>query len=161
MGKSGRMWYEVSLVSPAIEAILRANTTLEVGERTDDWRSIDLFGNDAAFLGDDPSTMSPVATAIGNAGLGELFRLTKTVVEKMDGIGYWNSGLAVEAVGNVPSRPLLKAGVSADRVVEPKSLSFDELESVKEVGSIVGDSKSKQFCVEESIKDTDADVGYW
>ncbi|KAL5357634.1 hypothetical protein BJX96DRAFT_172706 [Aspergillus floccosus] len=161
MAKNGRMWYEVSLVSPAVEAILRANITLEVGERTDDWRSIDLFGNNVTYLRGDPSSVSPVATAIGNAGLGELFRLTKEVVEKMDGIGYWNSGLAVEAADNVPSRPFLKAGVSVGRVVEPKSLSFDGPESVKEVGSIVGDSKSKQFCVEETIKATDADVGYW
>lgn len=120
MIKKDRLWYEVSLVSPAIEAILKTNTDVEIGERTEDWRSTDLLGKDATlFLYDDygisnlnlssspsssspsppPGTfLSPVASAIGTAGLGDLLRLTKTVVGKIDGIGYWNYGPGVEAV---------------------------------------------------------------
>ena len=118
MHKKDRQWYEGSLVSPAIEAILKANANVELGERTDDWRSPDLLGKDAMLssdndipaseLGGDSGNgdtsmalsppLSPVATAIGKAGLGELLALTKTVVEKIDGIGFFNYGPCVEAV---------------------------------------------------------------
>ena len=121
MIKKDRLWYEVSLVSPAIEAFLKANMDVEIGERTGDWRCPDLLGNHAILVADDygmrnpnisssispPSLsplpdqaalLSPVALAIGTAGLGDLLRLTKTVVEKIDGIGFWNYGPGVEAV---------------------------------------------------------------
>ena len=117
MNKKDRQWYEVFLISPAIEAILKANANVEIGERTDDWRSPDLLGKDAMLSSDNdipPSELgdsgngdtsmalspplSPVATAIGKAGLGELLALTKTVVEKIDGIGFFNYGPGVEAV---------------------------------------------------------------
>lgn len=121
MIKKDRLWYEVSLVSPAIEAFLKANMDVEVGERTEDWRSPDLLGNHATLVADNygmynpnisscpspssPSSpphpapfLSPVASAVGTAGLGDLLRLTKTVVEKIDGIGFWNYGPGVEAV---------------------------------------------------------------
>lgn len=118
MHKKDRQWYEVSLVSPAIEAILKANANVEIGERTDDWRSTDLLGKDALLFSENPvpelggsggdgdgsasmalsPPLSPVATAIGKAGLGELLQLTKTVVEKIDGIGFFNYGPGVEAV---------------------------------------------------------------
>lgn len=113
MHKKDRQWYEVSLVSPAIEAILKANANVEIGERTDDWRSPDLLGKDAMLASDHPAIelggdsdasmalsppLSPVATAIGKAGLGELLGLTKTVVDKIDGIGFFNYGPGVEAV---------------------------------------------------------------
>ena len=97
MIQKNRLWYEVSVVSPAIETFLKANANVEIGERTDDWRSADLLGTDAthALLSEDSS---PVAMAIGSAGLGALLGLTRTVVEKIDGIGFWNYGPAVEAV---------------------------------------------------------------
>lgn len=121
MIKKGRLWYEVSLVSPAIETFLKANTDVEIGERTEDWRSPDLLGKHATLVADDygisnlnlssspssslPSSLSdtvpllsPVASAVGTAGLGDLLRLTKTVVKKIDGIGFWNYGPGVEAV---------------------------------------------------------------
>lgn len=121
MIKKDRLWYEVSLVSPAIEAFLKANTDVEIGERTEDWRSPNLLGNHATLVADDygmsnlnlsssPSSsspsplpdpaplLSPVASAVGTAGLGDLLRVTKTVVEKIDGIGFWNYGPGVEAV---------------------------------------------------------------
>lgn len=121
MIKKGRLWYEVSLVSPAIEAFMKTNTDVEIGERTEDWRSPDLLGNHATLVADDygmsnlrlssspslssPSPLpnatpllSPVASAIGTAGLGDLLHLTKTVVEKIDGIGFWNYGPGIEEV---------------------------------------------------------------
>ncbi|TQB75488.1 hypothetical protein MPDQ_002781 [Monascus purpureus] len=144
MVEKGRQWYEVSVVSPSIEAILKANSNLEMGERTDDWRSLDLLGNDASIvLPDSNATARPalsrVASVIGDAGLGEMLRLTKMVVEKIDGIGVFNVGpyidretaeevnfagptVALSTVG-----PLVKA--------EAKGVDFDELESIKGVGS--------------------------
>lgn len=91
-----RQWYEVSLVSPAIETVLSSNTSLEVGERTREWRAADLFGKDAIFLPsanpDSSSSISPVASAIGNAGLNEMLTLTRYVVENMDGVGHTDYG---------------------------------------------------------------------
>ncbi|KAF7594944.1 hypothetical protein BBP40_007752 [Aspergillus hancockii] len=157
MIRKGRQWYEVSLLSSPIEAILKANDSVEVGERTDDWRSSDLLGHDATLLKDNTSpeysasasSPSAVAAAVGDAGLGNLFRLTKTVVEKMDGIGYWNCGPCVDAarvtaIGSqhAPVNPGKPAASSVGPVInaEPKSLNFDELESIKEIGSVIADA---------------------
>jgi hypothetical protein len=156
MIRKGRQWYEVSLVSSPIEAILKTNTSIEVGERTDDWRSSDLFGYDAPLLEDSTpdcsasaSSASPVAAAIGSAGLGNLFRLTKAVVEKMDGVGFWNFGPCVDAARMTavsslhapvsPEKPVVSSVGMATKV-EPKSLNFDELESIREVGSVIADA---------------------
>lgn len=159
MLKKDRLWYEVSLVSPAIEAILKANAGVEIGERTEDWRSTDLLGKDALLFSDDIGhdipLLSPVATAIGAAGLGELFTLTKIVVEKIDGIGFWNYGPGVEAV-RVAAATAAAAGAS---IVAPLSLpigmdrptssalvrteqqnkvmGFDDPDSIKEVESVL------------------------
>lgn len=112
MIKKNRLWYEVSVVSPAIEAFLKANANVEIGERTDDWRAADILGGHFDGDGDggrdrdrddnhddsEDGLVSPVAMAIGSAGLDDLLRLTRTVVEKIDGIGFWNYGPGVEAV---------------------------------------------------------------
>ncbi|PYH41209.1 uncharacterized protein BP01DRAFT_182604 [Aspergillus saccharolyticus JOP 1030-1] len=106
MVSNGQLWYEASLVSPAIDALLNSNTDLEVGERSSDWRGIDLFGRHAAALlreinvsadadadaiGTEMETPSPVAKAIGHAGLGDIFLLAKTVIQRIDAVGYWNA----------------------------------------------------------------------
>ncbi|KAE8386756.1 hypothetical protein BDV23DRAFT_137912 [Aspergillus alliaceus] len=144
MIRRGRQWYEVSLGSSAIEAILKTNANIEVGERTEDWRVVDLFGNDALFLGskaDRDSSSSPrsVARAIGNAGIGDLLRLTKAVVRKMNGVGFWNCGsyVGMPSAGSLNASGIPhKVGISSAMIkVEEKSLDFDELESIKEVGS--------------------------
>lgn len=147
MTRTGRQWYEVSLVSPAIEDILKSNSNIEIGERTEEWRSSDLLGNDIALLAPNnaaAASTSPVSSAIGAAGLGELLRLTKTVIEKLDGIGYWNSRpglepataptLAPNPATTVPGKP---PSPEVETKAEQKSMDFDEIESVKEVGSIV------------------------
>ena len=132
MIRRGRLWYEASLISPAIESILKSNANVEVGERTEDWCSVDLFGRDAAFIGDKQKSSTsdtptgPVATAIGYGGLGDLLRLARVVVGKADGIGYWNEGPgAVVAEGALVTLPAPAS----------KGIDFDELESVKEIGS--------------------------
>ncbi|PYH81680.1 hypothetical protein BO82DRAFT_392170 [Aspergillus uvarum CBS 121591] len=111
MVSNGRLWYEVSLVSPAIDSLLNSNADLEVGEPTTDWRGIDLFGRDAAALiGDatanegktEDETPSAVAKAIGHAGLGDMLRLARTVIQRIDAVGYWNARPGMD----VPLEPL-------------------------------------------------------
>ncbi|RMJ26549.1 hypothetical protein PHISP_02596 [Aspergillus sp. HF37] len=152
MIRTGRQWCEVSLVSPAIEDILKSNSNIEIGERTEEWRSSDLLGNDIALLSSNnnaaaaaAASTSPVSSAIGAAGLGELLRLTQTVIEKLDGIGYWNNRPGLEplpaptlapnpAATTVPAKP---PSPEVETKAEHKSMDFDEIESVKEVGSVV------------------------
>lgn len=121
----GRVWYELSLVSPAIETILKTNMNLEVGERTEDWRGPDLFGNTAAFFTGQPP--SPVATAIGSSGIAELCQIAKEVVHKMDGVGTCNRGPMSAETQRVP----------AINSQGNKGWSHEDLESVKEVESVV------------------------
>ncbi|KAJ1713690.1 hypothetical protein COH20_003366 [Aspergillus flavus] len=179
MIRNGRQWYEVSLVSSAIDAILKTNANIEVGERTDDWRSLDLFGNDAILLHDsrpgcaDTALPSrPVATAVGAAGIGNLLRLTKVVVQNMDGVGFWNCGPCVDAARmpvagslNTPSIPnrTNTSPMGAMIKTEKKSLNFDELESIKEVGSSIGDVPvtSKPNVASSDQKKEQIEIEYW
>ncbi|KAL4872294.1 hypothetical protein BDV12DRAFT_153272 [Aspergillus spectabilis] len=128
MIQRGKLWYELSLVSPAIETILKANKSLEVGERVQDWHSTDLFGYDAALLTEQPSTspLSPVAANVGAAGIADMLRLAKSMIEKMDGVGACNRGpMATDTV---------RASANSSQV--NKGLDFDDLESVREVESV-------------------------
>ncbi|RAH66257.1 uncharacterized protein BO66DRAFT_187017 [Aspergillus aculeatinus CBS 121060] len=111
MVNNGRLWYEVSLVSPAIDSLLNSNADLEVGEPTTDWCGIDLFGRDAAALIHDTTTNegktedetpSAVAKDIGHAGLGDMLRLARTVIQRIDAVGYWNTRPGMD----VPLEPL-------------------------------------------------------
>ncbi|KAF4259946.1 hypothetical protein KXX16_001233 [Aspergillus fumigatus] len=165
---SGRQWYEASLVSSAIEAILRTNANLEIGERTDEWRSSDLLGRDAVLLDgnaakpDGPNTpLSPVAKAIGIAGLGDLLRLTKTVVEEMDGVGFWGHGLDHDSV----QAPSITGSVGTlDQMVrlEPRSLDFDDFESIKKFGSVMATTLTKKSSGGSSAKDKEQlEIDYW
>ncbi|KAL2870069.1 uncharacterized protein BJX67DRAFT_391355 [Aspergillus lucknowensis] len=128
MIQKGKLWYEISLVSPALEAVLKANAKLEIGERTEDWRAADLFGGYSALLADQPpnSQPNPVAAAIGAGGFANLFRIANTVVEKIDGVGYFNPGpMAADT-------PRASAAGSQAKM----GWDFEDLESVKEVESV-------------------------
>ncbi|KAE8148413.1 hypothetical protein BDV25DRAFT_141797 [Aspergillus avenaceus] len=154
MIRKGRQWYEVSIVSPVIEALLDANKSIEVGERTDDWSSCDLLGSDVALLNSDTAVSSSsgllpsaVASVIGPAGIGGLLRLTRAVVEKIDGVGNRNHGpidpSRLPVLGSVKtqvvaSMPYASSKGTIVKVVN-RSLEFDELESIKEVGSVIVD----------------------
>lgn len=161
MVRKGRLWYEVSVVSPAIEDVLHCNVNLELGERTEDWCSSDLMGNEANLVTpsvptsnqernskDKGPTISPVAGAIGKAGIGEMFRVLTTIVEKIDGVGYWNQGPGIEAAMNAVTVDALAAaatgasvagqntGLSTAMVLfEPKGKNFEDIESVKDLDS--------------------------
>jgi hypothetical protein len=166
MTGNGRQWYEASLVSSAIEAILRANVNVEIGERTDEWRSCDLLGRDATLLQGNAGesngiTLSPVANAIGIAGLGDLLRLTKTVVEKMDGVGFWNHGLNHDTV---QASSVSGSVGTLDQTVrlEPRSLEFDDLESIKEFGSVMVTTMTKKSSAASSEQEKEQlELHYW
>lgn len=144
----GRVWYELSLVSPAIETILKTNMNLEVGERTEDWRGPDLFGDTAAFFTGQPP--SPVAAAIGPAGIAELCQVAKEVVNKMDGVGTCNRGPMSPDTQRVP----------AINSQGNKGWSHEDLESVKEVESVVARMNEGPMAV-GVIKQEQAEKEFW
>ncbi|XHG03342.1 hypothetical protein AWENTII_006653 [Aspergillus wentii] len=180
MQKKGRQWYEASLISPSIEAMLKSNANVEVGERTDDWRSADLLGDDAAILSDgedssppSPSPLSAVATAIGATGLGHLLRLAKTVVEKIDGIGFRNCGPGeaarmaaaatagpVPMTGTLPGNPAMSGTGNLVRV-EQKCLEFEDLESIKDVGSAIVNTPMVKTPSGSSAEVEQGDLDFW
>ncbi|KAL4798304.1 hypothetical protein BDV19DRAFT_31859 [Aspergillus venezuelensis] len=154
MIENGKVWHELSLVSSAVETILKTNASLEVGERTKEWRSSDLFGDAAASLTGQQvdSPKSSVAAAIGNTGIADMLQVAKSLVEKMDNVGACNRG---------PLSPCMEVAV-----VKPQAnngMSFNELESVKEVESVaarvnlgpVDEKAVKQEEVEQAEK------AYW
>ncbi|KAE8382179.1 hypothetical protein BDV26DRAFT_254006 [Aspergillus bertholletiae] len=178
MVRRGRQWYEVSLVSSAVDAILKSNANIEVGERTDDWRSLDLFGNNAILLHDnmpdcpDPELQPrPVASAVGAAGIGDLLRLTKEIVQSMDGVGFWNYGPCVDAARilaagslNTPSIPNKAITPSLGAMIKADGgLNFNELESIKEVGSSIGGSRAanKPNAASSDQKKEQLEMEYW
>ena len=184
MLKTGRQWYEVSLVSPAIEAILKANADLELGERTDDWCSTDLFGNDASLVCEQPTGSaetqvpippSPVASAIGDAGIGSLLRLAKKIIGKMDGVGYWNYNPQADtdtvrmpppsSLGVPPAATALTVASLKNLTAkpEPKSFSFEELESIKGPGSATMEVAltKKSSPISSSKPMEEAEKDYW
>ncbi|KAL6230405.1 hypothetical protein BDW75DRAFT_248736 [Aspergillus navahoensis] len=122
MRQRGKTWYELSLVSPMIETILRTNAALEVGERTEEWRSADLFGDAEFYTGQQPTThKSSVAAAIGAGSVAQMLQMAKALIEKMDGVGACNRGPMI------PGSPQVNKGMSHDDIQSVK-----EVESVKE-----------------------------
>ncbi|EGD85755.1 hypothetical protein H112_06676 [Trichophyton rubrum D6] len=115
MVEGSRLWFEASIVSPAIEKVLQANKNLTVGERVDSWRSDDLLGAESHFGGNITETDRPdefLTTAgrtIGSSGIGNLFRVAKKVVEKIDVVGWANYTPTNFIQDKYPS-PLASAG---------------------------------------------------
>ncbi|KAJ9319330.1 hypothetical protein DTO271D3_99 [Paecilomyces variotii] len=171
MIEKGRLWHEVSIVSPTMENVLNSNSGLEVGECTQDWSPIDLMGNEAHIVlpgrakernADSKNcaqTPSPIAAAIGSAGIAEMFRVASTVVQKMDSVGFWNMGPGIDAakkaagfevlfstntffagtLTGAPSMSMVKA--------DTKGRNFEDLESVKEMdsASVAGEREVLEF----------------
>lgn len=171
MIEKGRLWYEVSIISPAIGDVLNSNSSLEVGEYTQDWSPTDLMGNEAHIVlqgnekkgkangQDSVKIPSPIAMAIGSAGIGEMFRVASTVLQKMDGVGFWNLGPGLEAArnaarfealfstNNFPAVTVTGAPSMAMVKTDTKGKNFEELESVKEMesASVVGEKEVLDF----------------
>ncbi|KAK2741914.1 hypothetical protein FQN57_005473 [Myotisia sp. PD_48] len=108
MINNSRLWYEVSLVSPAIRETLESNRDLAIGECTDAWHPADLLGFES-HLAASPATaaadiLNQKASVIGPSGIGKLFRITKDVVENIDVVGWSNQGpAAVNPLNKAPS----------------------------------------------------------
>ncbi|KAJ5591884.1 uncharacterized protein N7459_002253 [Penicillium hispanicum] len=113
MVKHQRQWWEAALVSPAVDAVLKTNACLKLGESASDWCPEDLLGRDG-------SSNSLVARAIGPAGIGGLLRLAETVVKNIDAVGYHNSGPVVDQVHIGRRNAISSDTTSISQQEEPK-----------------------------------------
>lgn len=77
-----KLWYEVSVVSDAIQELLSTNRQLELGQQTKKWTAIDLLGDEIEVKHVAYET-SEVAHFIGDAGLGSMYRLAKVILDRM------------------------------------------------------------------------------
>ena len=76
------LWYEVSVVSDAIQKLLTTNKELELGQQTQKWTAVDLLG-DEIEVKDVPYESRGVAQTIGDSGLGSMYRLGKVILDRM------------------------------------------------------------------------------
>lgn len=76
------LWFEVSVVSGAIQKFLTTNRELELGQQTKKWSAVDLLG-DEIEVKDVPYDSNEVAQSIGDAGLGSMYRLAKVILDRM------------------------------------------------------------------------------
>ncbi|KAJ5555724.1 hypothetical protein N7461_004194 [Penicillium sp. DV-2018c] len=98
MVEDGRQWWQASIVSSKVEAILNSNAFLEPGECSESWFAVDLLGADLENTVPTANQgLGYVGTEVGHSGIGEMLELAKTVVENMDAVGYWNKGPAATA----------------------------------------------------------------
>lgn len=77
-----KLWYEVSVVSEAIQKVLSANRQLELGQQSKRWTAVDLLG-DEIEVKDVAYESSEVAQFIGDSGLGSMYRLAKVILDRM------------------------------------------------------------------------------
>ncbi|KGO78303.1 hypothetical protein PITC_059160 [Penicillium italicum] len=96
MVKDGKQWWQASIVSSKVDGILKSNSFLEPGDRNESWCATDLLGADITDVL--PSTanqeLSTLGAEVGYSGIGAMFQLAKTVVQKIDAVGFWNRGPA-------------------------------------------------------------------
>ncbi|KAJ5395099.1 uncharacterized protein N7487_009402 [Penicillium crustosum] len=96
MVKDGKQWWQASIVSSKVDDIMKSNSFLEPGDRNESWCATDLLGADITHTV--PSTanqeLSTLGAEVGYSGIGAMFQLAKTVVQKIDAVGYWNRGPA-------------------------------------------------------------------
>jgi hypothetical protein len=87
--------------------------------------------------------------------------LTKTVVEKMDGVGFWNRGLNHDSV-QAPSIAGSAGTLDQTLRLEPRSLEFDDFESIKDFGSVMVTTMTKKSSGGSSVKDKEQlEMDYW
>ncbi|OKL58601.1 hypothetical protein UA08_06103 [Talaromyces atroroseus] len=77
-----RLWFEVSIVSDEIQKLLVSNQDLELGQKTRKWNPTDLLGEEID-LKNNPAKAYAVTLAVGNSGLGNMFRLGKSVLDRL------------------------------------------------------------------------------
>ncbi|KAJ5593294.1 hypothetical protein N7537_010198 [Penicillium hordei] len=96
MVKDGKQWWQASIVSSKVDDIMKSNSFLEPGDRNESWCATDLLGADITNVV--PSTanqeLSTLGAEVAHSGIGAMFQLAKTVVQKIDAVGYWNRGPA-------------------------------------------------------------------
>ncbi|KAJ6159708.1 hypothetical protein N7497_004245 [Penicillium chrysogenum] len=94
--KDGKQWWQASIVSSKVDDIMKSNSFLQPGDRNGSWCATDLLGADVANVV--PSTanqeLSTLGAEVGHSGIGAMFQLAKTVVQKIDAVGYHNRGTA-------------------------------------------------------------------
>ncbi|KAK2873493.1 hypothetical protein FQN49_002309 [Arthroderma sp. PD_2] len=132
MVDTSRLWYEASVVSPAIEEVLKSNKYLNVGERVDSWCPDDLLGTESHLGGNIAGESRPAdylttaERAIGLSGIGNLFRVAKKVVEKIDAIGWANHTTVTFSQDKYPS-PLASVPAFAASQTEGSKAKASEM----------------------------------
>lgn len=136
MTKANRQWWEVGLISPAINKLLKTNESLQLGESTDAWCSADILGNEIDLVSGEDEAASdpvqssrnsssisshPVAAGIGSSGLGGLLRLTESVVQSIDGVGGDNGTMDDGAAGTSSFESAAVSRPAISRVTRPRS----------------------------------------
>ncbi|EEP76721.1 predicted protein [Uncinocarpus reesii 1704] len=124
MVDNSRLWYEVSIVSPAIEKILESNRNLSVGARTWNWEPHDLLGVDASIT---TEHAAEAKRRVGADGLPNMYRIASRLTAKIDGVGWANPGPGIEVRASLPASSSVAAGstlaVAAVPVVENKPIT--------------------------------------
>ncbi|KAJ5355044.1 uncharacterized protein N7496_012256 [Penicillium cataractarum] len=92
MTKAHRQWWEIALISPAIQTALGGVVPTTIGDDHRDWCPIDILGGETGLITSAPA--SPTAQSIGHYGLGALVGLATAVVENIDSVGFSNFGPA-------------------------------------------------------------------
>lgn len=84
-----RQWWEITLMSLAIQTALSQGVPTTIGYSHRNWCPIDILGTQAGLIGSAPA--SSTAQLIGHFDLGSLLALATAVVENIDPVGYFNS----------------------------------------------------------------------
>ncbi|KAJ5371810.1 hypothetical protein N7517_003816 [Penicillium concentricum] len=124
MVKDGKQWWQASIVSSKVDEIMKSNSFVEPGGRNESWCATDLLGADIMNI--IPSTanegLSTLGAEVGHSGIGAMLQLAKTVVQKVDAVGYWNRG----------------PGSIEKRTITSNERSRDSTGTVKESSSYLG-----------------------
>lgn len=119
-----RLWYEMSVINPTIEEILRSNKYLDFGDTNISWSTFKPPVKNEKRSASDTNTAKsseihpavlnppelPIAE-ISSKDVSELFQAANRIVEKIDGVGWANSGPEAQAVLKI--NQALSASVAA------------------------------------------------